>query len=91
MNLSLVGVTPVRRGGHAVAFDLQPQVQVMAKGVFHQPGRVGKMPAVFEGASLNLVLDDVHQARGMLPVGRGVAAGYQLPAQLAIETKIDPY
>ncbi|MNF11792.1 hypothetical protein D3C80_2130920 [compost metagenome] len=62
----------------------------MPKGVLHQPGRIGKVPAVLEGACLNLVLDDVHQARGMLPIGRGVAAGHQLPAQIAIETKIDP-
>ncbi|MNN28909.1 hypothetical protein D3C81_1424920 [compost metagenome] len=91
MDLSLVGITPVGSGGNTVALDLQPQVQVMAERVLNKPGRVGEVPAVLERASLNLVLDDVHQARGMLPVGRCVAARHELPAQLAIETKIHPY
>ncbi|MNQ88899.1 hypothetical protein D3C85_1041870 [compost metagenome] len=52
MDLGLVGVAPVGGGGDVVDLDFQPEVQVVAEGVFDQLGRVGKPSCGWQTVSI---------------------------------------
>jgi hypothetical protein len=80
MNFCLVRVAAIAGGRDAVGLDFEPQVQVVAKAVFDQLGRVMEVPCVFKRSGLDLLVDDIDHALGLGHDGRCVASRDGFPA-----------